>query len=251
MIGDFDPEIPHATFMGLQLKIPAPVQTLDSLPKAWDAYGEIKRAWLCQVHAQEVNHELIADLMQHWREALDEFICNRAFKDAERRSWAFLEADYRLFTVCRMLAIPNGGTQSLWCDEMLPAMRELVDYAELAVGGKEGPECSSPFFAFDMGINVSLYTVAVMCRDPVVRRKAISILDSGNRQEGLWNGRMAARLANHILSQEESGLYVRCAQDVPDNSRVRDIRVDFLGNRAAATLSFANAPDDIHVVTLW
>lgn len=61
-------------------------------------------------------------------------------------------------------------------------------------------------FSFDIGVVLPLYVTAVKCRDPVLRRKAISLLFSSPRREGMWDSVLAARVAVWITSIEEEGL---------------------------------------------
>lgn len=46
-----------------------------------------------------------------------------------------------------------------------------------------------PCFSLDSGINVHLYTVAARCRVTVVRRKALAVPRSADRQEDLLEKR--------------------------------------------------------------
>ena len=251
MLGEVDPEITHAAFVGHKSHVPSPVKTLESISEAWSSYGGIVRGWLYQVHHDNIQYELTAGLLGQWREAFTELVRKQQVQGSERKSWALLEADYRMFTVTTGLFAPSTNHDSLKMDDNLGYMKEIVDYAEIAAGWSEGSESITPFFSFDMGINHTLFMVAGLCRDPVVRRRAIALLEAANRQEGVWNGRMAARVARYIIVQEEQGRQVRSSRDVPADVRLRGAQVDISGNHAEVALRFAQAPEHVHVVPLW
>jgi hypothetical protein len=99
---------------------------------------------------------------------------------------------------------------------LLPQMREMVSLCEkiipFASGGTESAEQRTSF-CLDIGYVIPLYTVASQCQDIALRRKAIDLLRSTPRQEGLWNSLVVAKAAERILEIEESvgGQLTPCA----------------------------------------
>jgi hypothetical protein len=76
-------------------------------------------------------------------------------------------------------------------------------------------------FSFDMGVIPPLYFTASRCRDPSIRRRALSILSANSRQEGVWNSDMLAKIAERLICIEEDGIErVTSSDDVPATSRV-------------------------------
>lgn len=64
----------------------------------------------------------------------------------------------------------------------------------------------------------------VNCRDPAVRRQALSLLSrlSLPRQEGTWNAIDASRIGQRVIDVEEEGLgAVESAEDVPESSHIQ------------------------------
>lgn len=83
-----------------------------------------------------------------------------------------------------------------------------------------------PTFCLDTSIIGPLFTVAHKCRDPSLRRKAVELLFSTPRQEGVWDSVITARVAERIVAIEEAGLgEVKCAADVPGWARINYIEV--------------------------
>jgi len=82
--------------------------------------------------------------------------------------------------------------------EEMVSLGEKITAFTLANGGR------TTSFCLDMGIIIPLYTVASKCRYSIIRQKAIALLRSIPRQEGLWNSRLVARVAERIMEIEES-----------------------------------------------
>ena len=61
-------------------------------------------------------------------------------------------------------------------------------------------------FTFDDCLVGGLFLVATRCRDRVVRREALKLLNKHPRREGLWDGAMASRVAEWFVETEEEGL---------------------------------------------
>ncbi|KEQ61520.1 uncharacterized protein M437DRAFT_8948, partial [Aureobasidium melanogenum CBS 110374] len=60
-----------------------------------------------------------------------------------------------------------------------------------------------PRFSLNMSSIPPLYLVAIKCRDPVIRREAISMLEEMNGREGLWDARLHAKAARRWVEVEE------------------------------------------------
>jgi hypothetical protein len=106
-----------------------------------------------------------------------------------------------------------------------------------------GPDTSSaprPLVSFGLGVLLPLFLIAIRCRDPILRRKAIRLLHHP-RREGIWESSAAARIASECMMIEENevmrrypnGPGINCAADVPLDCRVRDITVIYKELRRA------------------
>ncbi|KAK0614094.1 hypothetical protein B0T14DRAFT_539695 [Immersiella caudata] len=62
-----------------------------------------------------------------------------------------------------------------------------------------------PSFSADLGIVPPLFVVATKCRDRATRHKAIQLLKSSPRREGMWDSELTARIAMWIADIEEAG----------------------------------------------
>jgi hypothetical protein len=90
-------------------------------------------------------------------------------------------------------------------DTFMPQFKEMIVLGEKIISSTspENHEGQTTSFCLDMGIVIPLYTLAIQCRDPIIRRKAITLLRSTSRQEGLWNSLLAARVAQRVMELEE------------------------------------------------
>lgn len=90
---------------------------------------------------------------------------------------------------------------------LLPKMEEMVSLCEKIIPFvSDGTESvyQRTSFCLDIGYVIPLYTVASQCHDMTTRRRAIDLLRSTPRQEGLWNSLVVAKAAERILEIEES-----------------------------------------------
>lgn len=60
-----------------------------------------------------------------------------------------------------------------------------------------------PSFSADLGIVPPLFVVATKCRDPYLRRKAIQLMRSSARREGMWDSELSARISQWVMQIEE------------------------------------------------
>lgn len=98
-------------------------------------------------------------------------------------------------------------------------------------------------FTSDIGLVPVLYYTALKCRDPRMRRDALSMLATETRQEGIWEGPTAALIAAEVIRLEEAPYHEQCAShdqvmtnrrcdSIPSSSafprlwRVSDVRVE-------------------------
>ena len=99
-------------------------------------------------------------------------------------------------------------------DDELKAVNERCPYPELCPHRRgDGPPDVlnggytayhiKPSFSADLGIVPPLFVVATKCRDPYLRRKAIQLLRSSARREGMWDSELSARIAQWVMQIEE------------------------------------------------
>lgn len=109
--------------------------------------------------------------------------------------------------VCEMERYSDIAPPFSW-DKFNAQFAEIVSLAASIVDANDtgSPTATSvrPSFSLDNGIIAPLYEVATLCRDPVIRRRAVQILRSAPRQEGVFNSHLSAMVAEKIIEIEEA-----------------------------------------------
>ena len=136
----------------------------------------------------------------------------------------FLGANTLALALSGRFTIPQNSSE-LCHDEYLVYFEFLLT---LARGILEHPsqqkQPGMASFSFDWVVISPLFTVATRCRDPVVRRKALGLLQQYPRREGVWDSCMAFAVASWFVNKEEEGME---GDYIPESSRLRVISNDF------------------------
>jgi cholestenol Delta-isomerase len=141
------------------------------------------------------------------------------------------------FRVIHMLTEAGStGHETSWdacIPEMVVAIEELkyLHKHTKAVGINDKAPLS-----LEVGICVPLYVIGNKCRDPILRRRVVDILESDQRKEGIWESFGTARVVERSILVEErkarqirakatgedpASIEITCAADVPEEARVR------------------------------
>jgi hypothetical protein len=116
----------------------------------------------------------------------------------------------------------------------------IVDDSVSAKPASEANEQDATF----LGIVQPLFFVAVKCRDPGLRREALSLLQwTCNHKEGQWGGKEALAAAEVIVRIEEGDRGPSSAADVPANTRIGRFEADQSGQTANGNLNRSLPPE--------
>ena len=137
-------------------------------------------------------------------------------------------------------------------DETMVEAETAVSLAEaihsIAGTREQRAAMGSSTFLFDMEIVSPLYYVVTKCRHPVIRRRAIKVLEGTQRREGLWDSNMAAAIGKRIMEIEESKLTNLDGSELPaEEDRVHNTQIDSeVGtNRKKHDVTFYTMPKGI------
>lgn len=99
-------------------------------------------------------------------------------------------------------------------DEYLPQFQKIVYHSRsiLHTEGVRTKTLADKRLSLEMSVIHPLFITAFKCRDPTVRRAAISLLHISG-QEGVWNGKMLAKIVEHVVEYEETHGYVNVARE--------------------------------------
>ncbi|KAL4898019.1 hypothetical protein BDV59DRAFT_53767 [Aspergillus ambiguus] len=172
-------------------------------------------------------HDFI-ELVNHYDRVIAD--CTRALNNFEQIRGPFLTARERnglntlkiyqiMYFIILEYSRVGASDQRSW-DKYNFMFEEIVTLAASVVDNAQGIDCLSlspsqlddlsrrgclkPSFSLDMGIISPVYNVATLCRDPVIRRKALDVLRSSSRQEGIFNSHACALVAEKAIAIEEA-----------------------------------------------
>ena len=167
--------------------------------------------------------------LQKWSTAFNSFIQNTADFDVASQEAIHVLKMHRL--VMGIAMVVDGESSyadpTIW-DQNKPQFESIISHAtsiyELYIRSCEKEGRKRSIFYLDSGINFPLFFVATACRDGVIRWKAIELLKAMNRQEGLSNSLLSAKIVERMVSIEEAGLvgegrFLR-ASEVPRENRL-------------------------------
>ena len=190
----------------------------------------------------DIERRQILQRMENWLAALESF-----FQNSQNLTpmdvHAIISLRVRYLTDINLLSTTEFYNEMHW-DNFTENYSQIVDLASTIIEESAGFYTlngkSSRTFSLDNGCTAPLFHVARLCRDPVIRRKAIMALQYTHRQEGMWDGPLAARVAQRLVQLEEAGLpqVISCA-DVPRDARIAELNIqwDLQEKRAIVTYS--------------
>ncbi|QGI70367.1 hypothetical protein CEK26_002700 [Fusarium fujikuroi] len=226
LVGDMRPEICLKFISGCKLTPFNTNYAFNSLREAREALNAILALQL----AERTSSALVA-MFSKWSQALDRFISSRGettFTPSEQRSLALIDLHRRYFNIVLPWENKENHQYVLSLDSYTGEFEELVNCASRVLTFEETQ--AAPIFHLDIGAVPVLFMTVAWCRDPAIRRRAISLLMSNQAQEGVWSSRLTGRVARRIMEAEEEDLNVHSCKDVPGPRRVRSVLVS-LGPR--------------------
>ena len=168
---------------------------------------------------QEREHYLEA--LRAWAYAFEDFLRRsknatiqregappNSFRDEEVEQCAVIWISY-LVTYITLSTCVEPDESSY--DGHITQFQEIVNHAHsilLAEGATKS--AANRRLSLEMSVVHPLFITAFKCRDSTIRRRAISLLHISG-QEGVYNGKMLARIAEHVVEHEECHGYVDVA----------------------------------------
>ncbi|PWY73123.1 hypothetical protein BO94DRAFT_607606 [Aspergillus sclerotioniger CBS 115572] len=182
-------------------------------------------------------------LLSHWSTALDTFLQQHTtiLTPRERRAASVLQLRkidcFVALDILQAAGEAEAGHHVQW-DKYCPFFEQMVALGESIIPPPSS--ATKKTFSLDLSIIAAIFNVAVRCRDPVIRRRAVSVLRASAIQEGVWNSVVVAAIADKWIEIEEEGLgEVRCCADVPDEARLADFMPVFDVERPRAEVYFS------------
>jgi hypothetical protein len=182
--------------------------------------------------ALELVRKFTVVTLQQWSRAFDNIFRRnlQKYDDASQEGIHIVKI-HRILTgiFFGMELVAEESDEMLW-DNYYVEFEAMITHATAVVKLQSNPSNGllKPAFSIDTGIILPLYFVATKSRHPVTRRKAISILKSTPRQEGVLNSQLTGKVAERLADIEEAGLgAIDCAEDVPNWARLSGVDINF------------------------
>ena len=199
-------------------------------------FNMIDRNLVVKATLEEERRNLL-NKMYRWQTAFDNFI--RASPTLARNdNHASKILKIRYLVSVNSLFMANHRDDMKW-DGYNETFSGILDLASDIIEGSATLHTlngkRTPTFSLDQGFTAPLFKVARSCRDPIIRRRAINLLLMAPRQEGVFDGVLAAKVAERLVALEEEGQgEVTTAADIPRDARivVLNVQWDLLERRA-------------------
>ncbi|KAJ5776921.1 hypothetical protein N7520_000167 [Penicillium odoratum] len=154
---------------------------------------------------QRQEYKALLQESKDWRVAFQKMIADSKTRIPDPRAPLVLEIGWHA-----SVAWVKCCTRKEECayDDLNDHWEGMVHSAEeiLRLTDSEHDSALSGLFSIDSEIVPMMYWTATKCRDPWIRRRAISVLSRHPRREGFYNVRMYRKVAERVLELEEAPL---------------------------------------------
>lgn len=145
-------------------------------------------------------------LMTLYSQELQEFLSLHAssFTPREELAMSVLQLHISSFYLTYHLDTTEPSN-TLERERFIPEVEEIIVCGEsivTALKKHEHMSATATSFCLDMGYISPIFTVAIRCRDAELRRRAVTLLRSVPRQEGLYNSLQIANAIERIMAIE-------------------------------------------------
>jgi len=172
--------------------------------------------------------------MEAWSDAFEHILASRTAPGVSSQEKACIAVLKMYQVMSYILLLMTFSKTEMGFDKYTPDFRMIVDLALEVVGDEERRAAQKrcpdpqfcrhrgrheasfgglnyaarhikPSFSADLGIVPPLFVVATKCRDRALRWKAIQLLRSSPRREGMWDSELTARIAMWVADIEDTG----------------------------------------------
>lgn len=125
------------------------------------------------------------------------------------------------------------GLEETKFDAHVREFEQSLEMVESLINTTSDPKTNSTGSPFLTQYFSQVYLIAIKCRDPQIRRRALSNLKNfpfdGRWNSGFWNARMMAKVAERVVEIEEEGLEGRRdgtgSRVPPERARIHDVKI--------------------------
>ncbi|KAI1366722.1 hypothetical protein F5Y08DRAFT_337309 [Xylaria arbuscula] len=197
----------------------------------------------------------LPNLTSKFYHAVEELIQSKGSQFTPREQLAAATLQLNVLVTWISFEIEFRCPDASW-DNFKRQLEETVILGEKIVSlissGNDNEQKTSSF-CLESGYILPMYAVASNSHDPRIRRRAIAVLRSVSRQEGLWNSFLAADAAERVIQIEERvAREARACSDKSEKSELFSVRpflrIDAKGGRLHYTRAAREDYDSREVV---
>ncbi|KAI9775345.1 MAG: hypothetical protein M1839_001261 [Geoglossum umbratile] len=189
-------------------------------------------------------------LLHQWEESFEVLVTRKNQTQLERNSVNILRIHQKSILIWLLTSLSPNETSYDQYNEIFEcainmATEELVD----AYTNPPSPGQRPSNFSFEMQLIAPLYFIATKCRVKWIRRKAIALLFRTTSKEGPWDSIRSAKVAERVVSMEESGLDSSAGADLPPEwSRIHhaEIQCEKHSTTGEQLVEFLSKPNGLH-----
>ncbi|RWQ94965.1 hypothetical protein C8Q69DRAFT_498780 [Paecilomyces variotii] len=148
----------------------------------------------------------ITTALDNWSRQFERLTRSKRIKRSDSRGPLILKVQY---LVARIWLKTCLSPDEMVFDNHISDFEEIISIATTFINDettnhqKKESNDSCGIFCGEMGIISPLYYTALKCREPILRRKAINLISSYHRREGMWDGILYAKVAEFVMVMEE------------------------------------------------
>lgn len=170
-----------------------------------------------------------------------EALCTRNSVALNQRQVAQLRLTHSISTMWTLTALSHDETIH---DAYTDQYSQALDFAEEVL-----PETVLSDFRFEQGTIPPLYFVALRCREPVLRTRAITLLRKAPAREGLWDRDEALRTAKRVVELESPGSHIVADDIVLADARICEVRIRFTDASGTHVTFYSVIGQEAHLAT--
>lgn len=143
-------------------------------------------------------------LLPQWFSAFGTFIeqAGPRLRLSDLQGTKLLEIQYKCAKILLSVGMPPRETAF---DEFEGFFTDIISLATSVIQKSDSPGLCERVgcFSFETGLIPPLYFTATRCRNPWIRRQALSMLSSESRRECVWSSGMLSKIADRLICIEE------------------------------------------------
>lgn len=168
-------------------------------------------------------------LHSNYMNALDNFLKRPDKVRNKKDCQGIILLRMHILTTYTLVAVCLAENEEEAFDQQIAEFKRIVSLADeflSSFGDTNSQELRLPSLSTDWGIIPPLTVTAMKCRDPYIRRKALSILASWPHREGFWDSSLAMKFGLQIVELEEKPIQVGGIEGSPHAARMANVSLE-------------------------